>query len=945
MYIDNRKRFWFPSRQIASFVILFLLASCELGKVQIGYYEVNPTITDSQNSNSVRLPSLSLNAQSISLNIHSAQSFQFQALDGESPFHYSIVSGTGNINSSTGIFEAGTKVEDTTIQVRDSGGRTGTAVVHHYYTPVKGNVKAIEMDSQGNKYLGGDFTGSYPFVSKGLISINSTTGAPNLELDILNGFNGAIRAMVRGSDGSLYIGGSFTMYKDKYVNKIAKLDRFGVLDSVFSPNDASGGFTGGDVKTLVLDPTGNYLYVGGSFYNYRNVSNAARNIAKLSTTDGNLDTSFHPSDSSGGFNSSVNALVLNSTGTTIYAGGYFTSYRGVSNAARNIAKLSTSDGAIDATFHPVDSNGGFNSFVNALALNQTGTTLYVGGLFSAYRGVANSARGIAKLSTIDGAIDTTFHPVSASGGFNSQSVMALALNSAGTILYVGGSFNTYRGVANSANKIAKLSTSDGAIDTTFHPASATGGFNINAPNVIFLNSTNTTLYIGGGFTKYRGVVNSANRIAKLSASDGAIDTTFYPVNLAGGFDSQVYALAFNSSESELYVGGEFTTYRGENSANRIAKIAPNGAIDTSFHPNSSSGGFSYNASPYDDSNSSVLALKLNSTGTTLYVGGEFTAYRNVTNSARFIAKLSTSDGAIDTSFHPVSASGGFSNPVRVLTLNAAGTELYVGGYFSTYRGVTNSAGRIAKLSTSNGAIDTTFHPINASGGFNINTYVFALALDPSESFIYAGGSFTTYRGVANSARGIAKLSTSDGAIDTTFHPIDAAGGFSTQNVSALALNSTGTILYAGGSFTSYRGVANSARYIAKLSTSDGAIDTSFHPADASGGFNTNTNTLTLSQDENSLYVGGGFTTYRGVANSARYIAKLSVSDGAIDSTFHPVDANSGFSGAGTVTIYSLFKDPASNELHVGGTQKYYQGNLSLSFTTIHKTNGTLFNPE
>ena len=175
------------------------------------------------------------------------------------------------------------------------------------------------------------------------------------------------------------------------------------------------------------------------------MSNAARRIAKLSTSKGAIDATFHPGSSTGGFDGVVTSLVLNSTGSILYVGGTFTTYRGITNSARRIAKLSTSNGTIDTTFHPVSGSGGFNSRVGALALNSTETTLYVGGLFTSYRGVTNSASSIAKLSTFDGAIDTTFHPVSTTGGLGTSSdVGTLTLNTAEDILHVGGFFSSYR---------------------------------------------------------------------------------------------------------------------------------------------------------------------------------------------------------------------------------------------------------------------------------------------------------------------------------------------------------------------------------------------------------------------------------------------------------------------------------------------------------------------
>ena len=881
---------------------------------------------------------LAINTPSITLPVRSEYTYTFIPSYGVPPYTFSIISGSGSINSS-GVYTTGTTGTLDVVRAMDSIGNTVNSSVNLVNSLTNGSVSAQVVDPvSGERYLGGSFTGMFPYSAPNALAVNTTTGAPELSFDLQGGFNGVILSVVRDPNtGAIYVGGLFTTYRGVAANRIAKLSAYGVLDTTFHPVSSTGGFNG-TVSSLSLNATGTTLYVGGNFTTYRGVADSARYIAKLSTSNGEIDTTFHPVSITGGFNSSVYSLALNATGTTLYVGGDFTSYRGVTNSARYIAKLSTSDGAIDTTFHPVSTTGGLNATVLSLALNATGTTLYAGGGFTRYRGVTNSAWRIVKLSTSNGAIDTTFHPVSTTGGLNGT-VSSLALNATGTTLYVGGGFTSYRGVTDSARRIAKLSTSDGAIDTTFHPVSSTGGFNqdyhANPVTALALNATGTTLYVGGSFTTYRGVADSARSIAKLSTSDGAIDTTFHPVSSTGGFAVKlenyyhlsVNSIALDATGTTLYAGGNFLTYRGV-AANGIAKLNTYGVLDTNFYPVSSTGGF----------NGTALSLALNATGTTLYVGGRFTTYRGVADSARGIAKLSTSDGAIDTNFHPVSATGGLNSFVSSFALNATGTTLYVGGDFTAYRGVADSALGIAKLSTSDGAIDTNFHPVSATGGFSGGYYSFiglvsALALNATGTTLYVGGSFKTYRGVTSSAGRIAKLSTSDGEIDTNFHPVSLTGGFAGGYpvfVSSLALNATGTTLYVGGNFTTYRGVADSARYIAKLSTSNGAIDTNFHPVSLTGGFDGNftydisVKSLALNATETTLYAGGNFTTYRGVAGSARGIAKLSTSDGAIDTTFHPVSATGGFN----MSVSSLALDEGETTLYVGGGFNAYRSSIS-----------------
>src|SRR5207248_4205581 len=88
--------------------------------------------------------------------------------------------------------------------------------------------------------------------------------------------------------------------------------------------------------------SGPFLYVGGGFTHYNaGGGHAAQRLAKLDLT-GSLDTTFTTTT---GFDGQVNALAVGNG--SIYVGGSFSNYRGVS--ANNLAKLAPSDGTLDTT--------------------------------------------------------------------------------------------------------------------------------------------------------------------------------------------------------------------------------------------------------------------------------------------------------------------------------------------------------------------------------------------------------------------------------------------------------------------------------------------------------------------------------------------------------------------------------------------------------------------
>ena len=93
----------------------------------------------------------------------------------------------------------------------------------------------------------------------------------------------------------------------------------------------------------------------------------------------------------------------------------------------------------------------------------------------------------------------------------------------GTKLFVGGSFNTVNGVAK--QKVASLNLTTGAPLTTF-------GFTNSTNNQVqSLAATNSTLYVGGRYTRINGVLKTG--LAAVNAASGAVDASF-DNNLSGG---------------------------------------------------------------------------------------------------------------------------------------------------------------------------------------------------------------------------------------------------------------------------------------------------------------------------------------------------------------------------------------------------------------------------
>ena len=340
--------------------------------------------------------------------------------------------------------------------------------------------------------------------------------------------------------------------------------------------------------------------------------------------------------------------------------------------------------------------------------------------------------------------------------------------------------------------------------------------------------------VGGYFTTINGVAR--NHIARLNP-DGSLDTTFDP---GTGANSWVYALAVQS-DGKILVGGEFTSINGV-SRNYIARLNSDGSVDTGF--NGGTGANSY-----------IYALAVQPDGKVL-AGGSFTAMNGVVRSS--IARLN-SDGSLDTSFTAAVAASSY---VWSMALQSDGKVL-VGGSFTTVGGV--SRNRIARLN-SNGSLDTSFNP-----GTGANDWVRALALQ-SDGKVLVGGDFTTMNDASQNR--ITRLNP-NGTADTSFNPGTGADG----TVWSLSLRSDGTVL-AAGDFTTVSGVSRSG--IARLNSA-GGIDTAFDPGTGANG----SVLAILPLSDGSALIAGAFTTINGVAQDriARLNANGSLSGGVNGEVF------------------------------------------------------------
>ena len=332
------------------------------------------------------------------------------------------------------------------------------------------------------------------------------------------------------------------------------------------------------------------------------------------------------------------------------------------------------------------------------------------------------------------------------------------------------------------------------------------------------------------------------------------------------------------TSTRIYISGSFTSVGGI-TRNRIAAInTSDGSLVSGFNP---------------DANNSVTSMTLSSDGSTLYVGGNFTTIGGITRNR--IAAINTSDGSLVSGFNP-NITGTGVPAVRALTLSPDGNTLYIGGNFTAVDGTTRN--NAAAVSTSNGTLTSSFNP-------NAGSTVSSIALSSDGSILYVGGIFTTIGGITRNR--IAAINTSDGSLVSGFNP-----GIVGSNIGDMTLNSTGSILYVGGTFSVIGGITRSN--IASVNTADGTTR-SFNP-----NVNGNVAALALSPDESTLYMLGAFTTVTSFPVSRNALAEAFTSDGS----FTVFDPN--LSGNGSLN--SLHFSPSGDVVYAGGGFGSVGGNTS-----------------
>ena len=514
-----------------------------------------------------------------------------------------------------------------------------------------------------------------------------------------------------------------------------------------------------------------------------------------------------------------------------------------------------------------------------------------------------------------GKVDPTFNVFDdgKSGDGFDGAVRTLLLQKDGNLI-VGGDYLSLNGFP--VSYLTRLNP-NGSIDETFNTGN---GFNGKIYSTYLQDDGK--IIIGGSFTMFNGI--NIGRLIRLNP-DGSYDSSFSTA--IGATTGIVYDIAMQS-DGKIIIVGSFTKY-GSTTVNRVARLLPDGTLDSSFLTGSGSAlnvshvkitadqkiiltgnfirfnGISANKIVRLNSNGSldatfkcgngfdddVNAIAIQSDGK-MILGGNFTTFDDIL--ANRIIRLKA-DGTKDESF--LTGEGFSKEGVQVIKIDPNGNLMVGGSFTGLYNG--NAVNRLVFLNT-NGAQNTDFD----IGSGPASASVLSLEFDDEGSW-FIGGSFSVFND-QNQGR-LAKVD-NNGDHDTAY--LSSGIGFNNAVFAILPLPNQKTII--GGKFNKFNGVSVSK--IACL-LEDGSIDASFNAENS--GADELIKAVVL-QADGKIILGGNFTKYNDIPN--KKIVRI-LSNGEIDSSFNSGD---GFNGQ----VYSIAIQPDQKIIVVGAFTKYNKSVLN-----------------
>lgn len=372
---------------------------------------------------------------------------------------------------------------------------------------------------------------------------------------------------------------------------------------------------------------------------------------------------------------------------------------------------------------------------------------------------------------------------------------------------------------------------------------------------------------------YNGIL--LNGILSLDVFDGSIDSTLLVRDTS---IRDVIPMAVLPNNNILAIVSYNQT---KDSILFLQRLLPDGKIDSSYNSIFFTGG--------------LYVAKIQLDGKIL-LGGQTLVLNN--KEFGILARLN-SDGTIDSSFHIGWYMKYSISDIRDIELQEDG-KIWINGFFTNY----DSTGRnnLVRLNY-DGTVDASCAITNT--GFQ------QIALQPDGKLLGIGGLGNRFNGTK--IPGLIRLNL-DGTRDSLFPEVFTSLSRASYFADLVVL-ADGKILLSGALNEDLR--PNGYRFVTNLLCFDlsGKLDSSFVP-----GFGmTNESYNILVYDNHNIFLTGAFTTYQ--LNGRNGLVKID-NKGNIDSTFY---TGYGFNGEGPYCIINQISSAENNSYYIGGYFTRYKG--------------------
>jgi hypothetical protein len=346
--------------------------------------------------------------------------------------------------------------------------------------------------------------------------------------------NGTVR-VEKVVGNTVYIGGSFTAMLPPGSTGTGAVTRNGAaaidlgtgnLITNWNPN-----VTGGAVYAIDADSSG-HIYLGGAFSSVGGATH--RRVVEVNNTTGAVVTGFKPPTP----NAAVRGLYL--SGSQIYIGGSFTAMGGTSHPYA--VRANATSGALDTTWAPQVDNEVRAFAVRTDSLGQP-TAVILGGFFRTLNG--QPFVGVGAVNTTTGAnASWAWHTLDLQ---TFRPFQILRFTQDGNVLFGAATGN--------GGSMIAWNISDGSLKYQ----EGTNG------NVVDMAALGGTLYFGGHFSGYCGLVPgnnfctvqaNRNKLIAVDESTGALLSWHPSANTTLGVETLA------AGGGALTVGGEFTKVGG-----------------------------------------------------------------------------------------------------------------------------------------------------------------------------------------------------------------------------------------------------------------------------------------------------------------------------------------------------------------------------------------------